>query len=524
MPPSELEHIATSIKRFLPVAKIAVIVLAFAAYFRIAYHLIDPDLWWRIHSGMDILASGVLPFVDSWTWTVAGHRWIEHEWLIDTVFALGIANGGWFFLAITFGALALLPFAVWAKRARNFVELFLVSLTIYLMFPIIGVRPQIVTVTLFFLLYEILLKRDMKQPPSTRWTLGMAAFFCIWTNLHPGYIAGFALWGLWLLGGLWEDRRELRIDASRHIREFFAIGIAFLATFLNPYGYNMHLESIYTLASGPMHTYIAEWQSPFRYFEPLLPTLLGTAVFLLWKFRTQVLPRQVLILTFFLLAFFRASRMAPMFLITLLPLLFVTAEIARQEIKRIWAAYHPERETIRALLFASFVTGAFTIIQISTFAWQLGAITYPAPLVSFLETERRTYSNMRILHPYEWGGYIGIARNNPPVYIDGRMPHWMLSQDESLLMHSVGFEIGTVATQRAALKRVCAEGVIIKKPRELSYAALFPIYVTLGGGSETPRLDGNIHRLKAQGWQTVYEDDDAVFFVAPKDWFTRFPC
>lgn len=523
MPPTELAHIAASLKRWLPLAQITLVFLAFGAFFRTAYQLIDPDLWWRIHSGMDILASGSLPYADSWTWTLPGHPWIEYEWFIDTLYYVGVANGAWIVLAIAFAAFALIPFAVWTLRARNFLDLSLVAIGIYLMLPIVGVRPQIVTVTLFFLLYEFLRARG-DRAPDARWTLGAATFFALWANLHPGFFTGFALWGLWFLGGIWEDRLRLREHFERHAREALALGIAFLATFLNPYAHHIHLETLLALASDPMHTYIAEWRPPFQYFEPLMPTLVGVAIFLVWKFRTAVRARELLILAFFFVSFVKAARMAPMFLITLLPVLLPMATRARTEITKIWAAYPPDLGMIRTLLFGAFAAGAFVIVQIASFAALMGAIPYPQGLAAFYESHRIEYAGMRILHPYEWGGYFGIARNAPRVYIDGRMPHWMLPSGDSLLLHSVGFEIGTVAEQREAIKQLCVEGVVLQKPDALLSRSLFPIFLALSRDDGRARRIENIERLQAQGWRATYEDDTTILFVAPEDWFTRFPC
>jgi len=42
---------------------------------------IDPDMWWHIKVGGDILRTHHWPTIDPYSWTAAGTPWIAYEWL-----------------------------------------------------------------------------------------------------------------------------------------------------------------------------------------------------------------------------------------------------------------------------------------------------------------------------------------------------------------------------------------------------------------------------------------------------------
>src|SRR5579871_4035641 len=45
--------------------------------------VVDNDLFWHLATGRFIWATGHIPLVDPFSWTVPGRRWIAHEWLTE---------------------------------------------------------------------------------------------------------------------------------------------------------------------------------------------------------------------------------------------------------------------------------------------------------------------------------------------------------------------------------------------------------------------------------------------------------
>ena len=84
----------------------------------------DPDIWWHLHNAQYLVQNHALPRLDMYSFTVAGHPWMNHEWLSEIPFYFA-----WTFLglsgidAVTITLLSLIYLGVlylaW-KESRNF--------------------------------------------------------------------------------------------------------------------------------------------------------------------------------------------------------------------------------------------------------------------------------------------------------------------------------------------------------------------------------------------------------------------
>jgi len=48
----------------------------------------EPDIWWHLHNARYLLAHHRLPNVDTYSFTVAGHPWMNPEWLAEIPYYL----------------------------------------------------------------------------------------------------------------------------------------------------------------------------------------------------------------------------------------------------------------------------------------------------------------------------------------------------------------------------------------------------------------------------------------------------
>ena len=55
---------------------------------------VDPDLWWHIKAGQDILRTHHFPTSDAYSFTVRGAPWIDYEWLGELPLAVAARLGG----------------------------------------------------------------------------------------------------------------------------------------------------------------------------------------------------------------------------------------------------------------------------------------------------------------------------------------------------------------------------------------------------------------------------------------------
>ena len=66
------------------------------------------DLAYQVRAGDEILASGALPRVDTWTFTVAGTPWLDQQWLAQVLLSVFHGIGGWELLAVVRAGLVMI--------------------------------------------------------------------------------------------------------------------------------------------------------------------------------------------------------------------------------------------------------------------------------------------------------------------------------------------------------------------------------------------------------------------------------
>src|SRR5439155_21504624 len=56
--------------------------------------VLDPDIWWHLRNAEYLFQHHQLPRADMYSFTVAGHPWINHEWLAELPYYLAWRPGG----------------------------------------------------------------------------------------------------------------------------------------------------------------------------------------------------------------------------------------------------------------------------------------------------------------------------------------------------------------------------------------------------------------------------------------------
>ena len=75
------------------------------------------DLAYQVRAGDEILRTGVIPAVDTYTFTVAGTPWTDQQWLAQVLLALGFRAGGWELLVVLRAALVSLSIGLLVATA-----------------------------------------------------------------------------------------------------------------------------------------------------------------------------------------------------------------------------------------------------------------------------------------------------------------------------------------------------------------------------------------------------------------------
>src|SRR5262245_28535468 len=190
------------------------------------YAELDPDLWWHLRAGLDLLRTGHLTSADPYSFT-QDVPWINHEWLSEIIIGLAYRAGGVPGLLILKSAILASTFLLLSSAlrpaSRTIRWWFLAVSVAALMFAATTVRPQLWTLLAMAALLRIL--------PSSKRLFTIPILFAAWANLHGGWIVGLAVAALWLIGRMIDARGPRGVwDAAA------AITLGAAATLLNPYG------------------------------------------------------------------------------------------------------------------------------------------------------------------------------------------------------------------------------------------------------------------------------------------------
>jgi len=255
-----------------PPASLAVIALVMSlGLYRFAQTLADPDIWGHIAIGRLYHETGRIRQPDPFSYVTAGHEWLNFEWLWELVLYRIFAVAGPPGLIVLKAAVGLLLVgAVYRILCRQGLPapragIIVLAVINFLVPFFLTVRPHFVTYGFF--LVTLLLLRALDRGDA-RWLYAAPPLFVLWANLHPGFLAGLGVLGIWTvieLGRRWLERGARGGPARASMWTVIPLLVAcWLATGLNPWGFHL-LPFLWHTATVPRPE-ILEWQ----------PLLLGT--------------------------------------------------------------------------------------------------------------------------------------------------------------------------------------------------------------------------------------------------------
>lgn len=262
---------------------IFVAILATLAFTPLSLRLLgDAGIGWHIRTGQQIVATHAIPRVDSFSSTMVGKPWFAWEWLYDLVVGqleatLGL-NGVVWLTAVVIAAVFGWMFRLLIARGTNLVvALGLVLLAVSGSMIHFLARPHVVS-WLFALAWFWILDSseredfDLRGGSRGRWLWALPLLMLVWVNVHGGFLVGFVLLGIYLLGAAWNwfRARQNRIEevfqqiASRkRVRALAWVSIlSAAASLVNPYGWKLHLHVYRYLSDRFLMDHIEEFQSP----------------------------------------------------------------------------------------------------------------------------------------------------------------------------------------------------------------------------------------------------------------------
>jgi hypothetical protein len=239
------------------------------------------DTFWHLRAGADIWRTLHVPQIDSYSHTVAGHPWPDHEGLSQAGMYLCYRLGGMPGLelgaALLVSVAVLLAYRLMVGPLPTRLALMAVPLTVSSLLWVL--RPQIVSLSLLLALVWLLARERHRWIPL---------LFLLWANAHAGVVLG----GLVL--AVAAGCAALRFLATRQARDrrrlltlAVVLPLAALASAATPLGFGIYrfvLESTARLRAE----HILEWGPPWPTgpFEVTFWLLaLGFLGLLIWRRR-----------------------------------------------------------------------------------------------------------------------------------------------------------------------------------------------------------------------------------------------
>lgn len=324
-------------RAFIPSLGDFIYVFVFLFLLRLLPNLLynDGGTGWHLATGRFITESGKIPYIDFMSYTFPGEPWVSQYWLFDAIMywfqhALGY-NGLAVFFAACFGGLFLWLYHVCRTEGASSLPVFAMVLVSAICSSIQFLARPIVVTWLMVFLFGVLLDRFQNDKLSSKQLiliLSISSLF--WANCHPGFIIGLVMIGIYLcwnlVGALCHNiRHERQSGRSNALSLCIALLACLGATFVNPYGMELHVDLIQDLVDGSKNSLIdsvEEFRSPSFHggiqTRALELLLLGTLAAPAMSALRPCMARTLLVLAFAHLTLY-AVRNAPLFALVSAP-------------------------------------------------------------------------------------------------------------------------------------------------------------------------------------------------------------
>ena len=284
----------------------ALVILA-GVFIFVNTHPIRPhDFWWHMAVGREILQTGAIPQVDTFSYTASGTPYPSYQvfWLMEIILYL-VYQAGDAALIVIFQSLVITSaYSIilitclqqshhWRAAAIGIAFASLLGLNSW------NVRPQVITY-LLGAIFLYLISRLLRGAKIS-WAFLFPAMMVIWVNSHGTFPLGIFFIGLWLGQEAWDYSRVKLANrngagASRVIYAMLIFILSLLACLINPRGWGVieYLQSLF--GNSVVQNLVIEWAPPT--FDTIggglfLAALLLSAVIL------AVSPRRITFYQFF---------------------------------------------------------------------------------------------------------------------------------------------------------------------------------------------------------------------------------
>ena len=233
-------------------ATLLFVAIAAAACLMPAQH----DTWWLLRAGQDTWTTRRVLLTDTYSHTVFGAAWPNHEWLSQLLFYAIYAIGGLPLLTLACAGVVTAAWAiVWRETAAPArLKFFMTAFVLATATTTWSLRAQVLSLLLLVSTVALLRRRRYGWLPLLFW---------IWANLHGAVLLGVLLLAAAAVAAWFEERRAVPRLAA-------ASALCLAATALTPLGWHFWLDMPQSL--GRIRQLgIDEWAAPSLTAPALLP-------------------------------------------------------------------------------------------------------------------------------------------------------------------------------------------------------------------------------------------------------------
>lgn len=381
----------------------------------------DPDSWWHIRSGLDMLASRSFPTVDTYSHTFAGEPWIAKEWLGQILLALAYSAAEWNgVVTLIIATISLTTFLMaWflSEWLKPILAVALALVAIQLINPIFTSRPNVFTLPIALTWTVLLYRAAREERAPSFWLLPLIV---LWANLHATFTFGFIIAAFaWL-----DFLARTRLSKPRELIRWIVFGLVCpVVTLIHPYGVKAILAT-FTVASGneavPM---IGEWVAFDAAAQPVQEVVLLLAIFGLMVSGLRIGWAKALFILLALHLYLTHLRFV--FFVFLLAPAIIVPELATQypalSARKWLAEKRDDLERLFARRFVPIVAGTAALVAAAALA--LGSTFRIAPAQTVSAEDAITFAQKNgitgnVLNSYNFGGT--LIFHGIETFIDGR--------------------------------------------------------------------------------------------------------
>lgn len=363
----------------------------------------DTDFGWHYRCGKELL-SGHPCLKNNYSYFLPDYKAYYPSFIYDTVLTITYDHFGLIGLSILNSLIILISSILLYLLIKGPLYLKVILPLLVLLTPgpslILGLRPQVFT----FLFFLLTLKIGEYGLKNYKYLFLLPLLFTLWVNTHIGFVSGILL-----LPSLY---------FSHPLRKKWLVilpfSLAFLATFLNPFGAKVYLE-LYRHLEAPLSTTIAEWVAPPIWLKGLVLFLVFELSLLLLSKKLLNLSAAINLFIFTILAYLGYRNL--IFLSTL-TVIYLSSVLSNKK-------QLDNRYAIIAILACFYIFSKnLNATTIFNSKWQnyctQGQVQYPCEFI-------KKFPNLKgnVFATYEWGGFLIWKLPNVKVFADGRTPAWL---------------------------------------------------------------------------------------------------